>query len=61
MPITNEKIYTIDDEPVTPKELISRARLLDPKYDADWMQTTSRAADILRRNGYSVDRRESDE
>lgn len=35
MPITNEKIYTIDDEPVTPKELISRARFLDPKYDAD--------------------------
>lgn len=51
----NKKKYTIDGNPVTPRELIDEASEVDPVYDRDWYKSTRTAAAVLRRNGYEVD------
>lgn len=50
----DEKKYHIDGEPVSATEIIQRARDLDAEYDAAFMQSTSRGAAILRREGHTV-------
>ena len=54
MPMTDKKIYMIDDEPVSPKELIEQAEALDEAFSNDWLKQVSVAANILRDSGYSV-------
>ena len=54
MTMTSEKIYKIDDRPVSPKELLDFASSIDGAFDALFIKTTSRAATILRAHGYSV-------
>jgi hypothetical protein len=54
MPMTSEKIYKIDDRPVSPKELIDFASETDGAFNALFVKTTSNAATILMAHGYSV-------
>ena len=54
MILTNGKTYLIDDESVTPTQLIMRAGKLDTKFANSWIKQTSVAAFILRRNGHKV-------
>lgn len=50
----DKKKYTIDDRPVSARELIDEAAELDQMFDRDWYKSTSDAAQILRNNGYEV-------
>lgn len=50
-----EKKYLLDGEPVSGIELINQAAILEADYAVDWLKTTSRAASILRKHGYTVD------
>ena len=47
--------YTLDGHPVSAKDLMSAAAALDQRYADDWLQMTSTAASILRREGHDVD------
>lgn len=55
MPITNNKIYMIDDKPVSPKELIEQAKIVDEEFGEDGFLLTSVAAGILKNSGYVVE------
>lgn len=50
----NRKRYKIDGIPVTPRELIREARVIDEQFDNAFLQQTSVAANILRKYGYKV-------
>lgn len=50
----DEKKYTINDEPVSARELIQEARDLDDTFGNDGFLSTSEAAAICRRHGLSV-------
>ena len=52
--MTSEKIYKINDRPVSPKELIDAASEIDPPFRSMGVKLTSRAATILRKYGHSV-------
>jgi len=54
MPITNKKIYMIDNEPVTPMELIKKAVEIDTGFSENPFRQTSNAANVLRNYGYVV-------
>ena len=51
----DDQKYLLDGMPISARGLIAEAALLDDKFDADWMKSTSRAAGILRSWGYSVE------
>lgn len=50
-----EMKYIIDQEEVTPRELIDRAVKIDASFAFGCVKTTSRAAKILRRAGHQVE------
>ena len=54
MPMTTEKIYKIDERPVSSRELINFASEVDKAFNEMYIKSTSRAAAILRAHGYSV-------
>lgn len=49
------KPYLIDDEPVTPRELIARAMPYSETFAQTWLKRTSVAASILREHGHRVE------
>lgn len=51
-----EKTYLVDGNPVDFKELIKMAKELDYDFSNLYVKSTSRAADILRHNGHTVER-----
>lgn len=54
MALTNNKIYKIDDKPVSPSELIQAASKIDNDFRFSNVKTTSCAADILRSYGHII-------
>jgi len=50
----DEKKYMIGDDPASANDIIRLARNYDVDFANDWLQTTSRAAEILRENGFRV-------
>jgi len=51
----NEKTILIDNEPVSPNELIYRARGLNLEFEESSFRSTSWAGNILRENGHEVE------
>ena len=49
-------VYMVDDKEVTFVELIEMACEFDSKFDNSQFKTTSKAAEILRQYGLSVNR-----
>ncbi len=49
-----DKPYMIDDEPVSAKELIDAASVLDKEFAREFLKRTSVAAGILRQHGHTV-------
>ena len=52
----DKKKYLLDGEPVSGSELIDAAAYIDDEFDQFWLKSTSRAAQILRENGQTVER-----
>lgn len=50
----DEKKYMIGDDPASANDIIRLARNYDVDFANDWLQTTSRAAEILREHGFSI-------
>ena len=50
----NEKIYLLDNEPASARDLINRAKQLSDSFRQSCICTTSEASGILRENGYEV-------
>jgi hypothetical protein len=50
----NEKKYLIDDNPASARDIINKAKEVDPEYGAEGFCTTSGAAQVLEEHGYSV-------
>jgi hypothetical protein len=49
------KKYLRDGEEVDANDLIRHASDLDDQFRRDWLKTTSRAAEILREHGHTVE------
>ena len=52
--LTREKIYKIDDRPVSPHELIEFAAKVDIPFSLMKVKRTSLAAAVIRAQGYKV-------
>lgn len=50
----SEKQYLMNGEPASANDLIEEASACCEKFNRDWLKSTSRAASILRKNGYTV-------
>jgi len=48
------KMYLLDDEPISAIELIKLASDYDRDYKDESLKTTSKAADILRKHGHII-------
>ena len=48
------KRYLLDGDPVSARDLIEHAKMLDPEYGKDGWFMTSGAAELLRREGHTV-------
>lgn len=50
----DELKYLLDDEPISARNLIKLAGVLDQNFANDWLRQTSVAASIIRNHGYTV-------
>ena len=54
MSLTTDKIYKIDDKPVSPMELIDYASEIDKPFNLMVLKRTSLAAAVIRSHGHTV-------